>query len=364
VGDRQGPLEGVDMTPSFWKGRDVFITGITGFKGSWLALQLLQLGAKVSGFALSPPTNPSLFAHARLADVVDWTEGDVRCLDALSASMKQNRPDIVFHLAAQPLVRASYEQPVETFDTNVMGTVNLLESVRRSPATQVVVVVTSDKCYEDHPVAMGYREDDRLGGHDPYAASKACAELVTTAYRRSWFEHGGPATVTARAGNVIGGGDWARDRLVPDVIAALASQRPAVIRNPSCVRPWQHVLDPLAGYILLAERAWLSRREFDSAWNFGPSPESVQTVSIVADEICRQWGDRAEWRHEETHQAHESLLLTIDSEKARSKLGWKPAMAYEQAVAWTTRWYRAVLDGRDARPQTLRQIDEYRELAA
>jgi len=352
------------MTPAFWRGRSVFITGVTGFKGSWLALLLAHMGARVSGFSLSPPTKPSLFADGRLGDIVDWTEGDVRCLDAVSAALERHRPDVVFHLAAQPLVRASYEQPVETFATNVMGTVNLLEAVRCSLTTQVVVVVTSDKCYENQPVPGGYREDDRLGGHDPYAASKACAELVTSAYRRSWFEHGGPATVTARAGNVIGGGDWARDRIVPDVVVALASRQPAVIRNPSCVRPWQHVLEPLAGYVLLAERARLSRGEFNSAWNFGPSSGSVRTVSKLADEICRQWGDRAEWRHDATAQVHESLLLTIDSEKARATLGWRPVLEYDQAVAWTTRWYRAVLDGADARPHTARQIAEYQELAA
>jgi CDP-glucose 4,6-dehydratase len=357
-------MEGVEMIPDLWKGRSVLVTGVTGFKGSWLALSLLKMGAKVSGFALAPPTRPSLFESARLGDDVDWTAGDVRSLEALDETVRRTRPEVIFHLAAQPLVRASYDQPVETFDTNVMGTVHLLEAVRRSPDAKVVVVVTSDKCYEDHASRAGYREDDRLGGHDPYATSKACAELVTAAYRRSWFQTSGPTLVTARAGNVIGGGDWARDRLVPDIVTALADSRPAVIRNPACVRPWQHVLDPLAGYILLAERAWEARRDIDPAWNFGPSPEAMRPVCNVVGEICRHWGAGARWRHDASSQPHETLLLTIDSAKARSKLGWVPALSYEQAIEWTTLWYRAVLGGGDARRPTLRQLDEYWEMAA
>jgi CDP-glucose 4,6-dehydratase len=352
------------MNPAFWNGRSVFVTGITGFKGSWLAMMLSELGAKVSGYALAPPTQPSLFDRARLGDKVDWASGDVRNAEHVALAIRARRPEVVFHLAAQPLVRVSYEQPVATFDTNVMGTVHVLEAVRSCPATQVVVIVTSDKCYEVHPSSTGYREEDRLGGHDPYATSKACAELVTTAYRRSFFEDRGPAIVTARAGNVIGGGDWARDRIVPDVVTALAASKAAIIRNPQCVRPWQHVLDPLAGYMLLAERAWEARRDLDPAWNFGPSPESMQPVSNLAGEICRHWGKEAHWRHDPSVQPHETERLTLDSERARRKLGWAPCLAYEQAVEWTTQWYRIVLGGADARLRTLRQIQEFEEMAA
>jgi CDP-glucose 4,6-dehydratase len=352
------------MTPEFWRGRTVLVTGVTGFKGSWLALLLAQMGAKVAGYSLPPPTRPSLFERARLGDDVDWTDGDVRSVGGVVEAVRRVRPEVVFHLAAQPIVRLSYEQPVQTFDTNVMGTVHLLEAVRRSPATRVVVVVTSDKCYEDTGSSAGYREDDRLGGYDPYATSKACAELVTSAYRRSFFALGAPAVVTARAGNVIGGGDWARDRLVPDVVTALAANQPAVIRNPLCIRPWQHVLDPLAGYLLVAERAWEAGGAIDPAWNFGPNPESEQPVSRVAAEICRFWGDNARWQHDPSEQPHETLRLTLDSGKARKQLGWKPRLPYEQAVEWTTRWYRIVLGGGDARLPTLRQVQEFMELAS
>ncbi len=353
--------------PHFWRDRQVLVTGVTGFKGSWLALLLMQRGAKVSGFALPPPTSPSLFERARLGDRVGWTSGDLRSLAAVRGVVAERQPDIIFHLAAQPLVRVSYEMPVETFETNVMGTVHVLEAARRSPSTKVVVVVTSDKCYEDQPpsaAGRGYREDDRLGGHDPYATSKACAELVATAYRRSFFGEAGPTVVTARAGNVIGGGDWARDRIVPDVVTALAARRPALIRNPQCVRPWQHVLDPLAGYMRLAERARDARGALDAAWNFGPSEESMQPVSSLAGEICRLWGKDAQWEHDASVQPHETERLTLDSGRARERLGWAPSLPYADAVEWTTEWYRAVLGGGDARTRTLRQIEEFEERAA
>jgi CDP-glucose 4,6-dehydratase len=354
----------VEVKAAFWRGRTVLVTGVTGFKGSWLAMLLAHLGAKVSGYALAPPTRPSLFERAGLGRDVDWIEGDVRDLDRLQAVMRAQAPQVVFHLAAQPLVRVSYEAPVETFDVNVMGTVNLLEAVRGSSETRAVVVVTSDKCYEDAPRPGGYREDDRLGGHDPYAASKACAELVAQAYRRSFFGAGGPVVVTARAGNVIGGGDWAKDRLVPDIVTALAASRAAVIRNPQCVRPWQHVLDPLGGYLLLAEAAITASTDLEPSWNFGPSSTAMQPVATVAGQICRLWGKDAHWRHDGGVHPHEALKLTLDSARARDRLGWSPALPYEQAVEWTTEWYRIVLGGGDARLRTTRHLQQYLERAA
>jgi len=349
---------------AFWKGRPVMVTGMTGFKGSWLALWLARSGAKVSGYALAPPTMPSLFERAKVGTLVESTNGDVRSLAALKDELTKRQPEVIIHLAAQPIVRTSYESPVETFETNVMGTVNVLEAARTSPHVKVVVVVTSDKCYEDQQRGVAYREDDRLGGHDPYATSKACAELVAESYRRSLLGETGPAVVTARAGNVIGGGDWARDRLIPDIVTAFASGRPAIIRNPACVRPWQHVLDPLAGYLLLAERAWESRSGFSSAWNFGPPPDAMQPVSAVVEDLCRLWGGGARWERDGSSQPHETLLLTLDSAKAREKLGWAPRLAYADSLRWTADWYRQVANGGDARTWTVRQIETYEEMAA
>jgi len=352
------------MNAAFWRGRRVLVTGVTGFKGSWLALWLKSRGADICGFALPPPTEPSLFDTAQLGSLVAWTEGDVRSLDAVRAVLRERRPEVIFHLAAQPLVRASYDRPVETFATNVLGTVNVLEAVRASPSTRVVVVVTSDKCYADQPSPTGYREDDRLGGHDPYATSKACAELVAASYQRAIFGDRGPAIVTVRAGNVIGGGDWACDRLVPDVVRSLAAQQAVVVRNPMAVRPWQHVLDPLAGYALVAEKAWGAHAAFASAWNFGPSSESMQPVGAVVGDLCRLWGEGASWVQDVRTQPHEAEILRLDSQKSRTELGWTPRLDYGRALSWTADWYRNVLDGGNARVRTHRQIEEYEEMAA
>ncbi len=357
-------MEGVEVTPEFWRGRRVLITGVTGFKGSWLTLLLRRMGAKLSGFALPPPDGPSLFALASLGDDVDYISGDLRDLSQVMRAVRATRPEVIFHLGAQPLVRASYETPVETFATNVMGVVHVLEAARYAPEAKAVVVITSDKCYEDRPHAGAYREDDRLGGYDPYASSKACAELVASAFRSSFFQGKGPRIVTARAGNVIGGGDWARDRLVPDVVTALAAHREPVIRNPACVRPWQHVLDPLAGYLLLAQRSVEANDVVDPAWNFGPNPESMQPVSSVAGTICQRWGGGASWRHDPGAALHETHTLTIDSGKARAKLGWEPGLPYARAVEWTTDWYASVARGADPRRLTVHQIQEFMEVAA
>ena len=337
------------------------MTGVTGFKGSWLALWLRELGADVVGYSLAPPTSPSLFELAGVAHAARWIDGDVRDAARLRAAIKENDPEVVFHLAAQPLVRASYEEPVQTYETNVFGTVNLLDALRDAAAVRAVVVVTSDKCYENRESLRAYAEGDALGGYDPYSSSKACQEIVTAAYHRSFLQARGVGVATVRAGNVIGGGDWARDRIVPDAVTALASKQSILVRNPASVRPWQHVLDPLAGYIEVAAQL-LSRPEiFSEPFNFGPSPEGVRTVSELVTTICKLWGDGARWHSAELAQPHEARLLTLDSSKARAKLGWRPRLALEAALDWTVAWYKAQASGEDMGVRTLAQIRRYQE---
>lgn len=350
------------MNLAFWSGRTVLVTGHTGFKGSWLTLWLHHLGARVTGYALPPPTEPSLFALAGVGEGIHDVRGDVRELDALEAVMQREQPEVVFHLAAQSLVRLSYEQPVETYATNVMGTVHLLDAVRRVPAVRAVVVVTSDKCYENHERDRGYREDDALGGHDPYSSSKGCAELVTAAYRRSFFTAVGtdPAGIASvRAGNVIGGGDWARDRLMPDLLRAFADDTPALIRNPGSTRPWQHVLEPLGGYLALAHRLWSGDSRVQGSWNFGPLEAGVKPVAWVADEAAKCWGTTARWQTDAAAHPHEARALRLDVTKARAELGWEPVLTLDEAVAWTVRWYRSLKDGASARALTVRDVEEY-----
>jgi CDP-glucose 4,6-dehydratase len=351
------------MTEGFWRGRPVFLTGHTGFKGSWLSLWLHDLGAVVSGYALAPPSTPSLYELARVGEIVHGAHADVRDLPGLRQAMADARPEVVVHMAAQSLVRPSYEQPVATFATNVMGTVHVLEAARATPAVHAVVVVTSDKCYEDRAGSHAYREGDSLGGHDPYAASKACAELVTRSYRLA-FGGAGPRIASVRAGNTLGGGDWARDRLVPDLVRALGGGRTAVVRNPDAVRPWQHVLEPLAGYLEVAERLHAGASGADDAWNFGPGAGSERSVSELATEVCVLWGTGAAWRHEPAGESasHETRVLTLDAARARARLGWAPRLDYHSTVRWTVDWYRAVAAGADARATTLDQIRRYRGL--
>lgn len=350
---------------SFWKDRRVFLTGHTGFKGSWLALWLAQLGAKVDGYALAPETRPNLFDAANVAAVMQSQIGDVRDAAKLADAIQAARPDVVFHLAAQSLVRTSYAKPRETFETNVLGTVNVLEAVRHCDTVRAVVVVTSDKCYENLERDHAYREGDALGGHDPYSASKACAELVTGAYRRSFFAATRTGIASARAGNVIGGGDWAADRLLPDLVRAFGAGRAAQIRNPGAVRPWQHVLDPLAGYLILAERLCAAPETFAQAWNFGPDSGDVLPVREVADRMVALWGDGAAWAPDTAPQPHEARLLMLDAAKAREKLGWHPRLPVHEALEWTVRWYRqcAVSAGSaGAKNLALEQIDRYMQL--
>ena len=353
----------------FWRDRPVLITGHTGFKGAWLALWLQSLGARVSGLALEPPTRPSLFERADVAAGMAHRLGDIRDRGAVAATLATERPQVVLHLAAQSLVRESYQDPLATFEINVIGTANVLEAARLHNLStdapdriRAIVVVTSDKCYENHEQLQGYRETDPLGGFDPYSASKGCAEIVTASLRRSFAQvDGAPAIASARAGNVIGGGDWAKDRLVPDAFNAFEAGAPLVIRNPHAIRPWQHVLEPLAGYLMLAERLCERGDEFAEAWNFGPDPDSEKTVGEVSDKLVGYWRGGAQWRSDSTPQPHEAGFLKLDSSKARARLGWRPRLSLDEALRMSVDWRRAAAAASPAalRDLTLAQIDDY-----
>lgn len=355
------------MNPSFWSSKKVFITGHTGFKGSWLSLWLQQLGAEVTGYALPPPTNPSLFEFVKVAQGMNSVIGDIRDGTQLANVMQQAKPDIVIHLAAQPLVRQSYVNPVETYSTNVMGTVQLLEAVRQTPSVRAVVNVTTDKCYENKEWVWGYRENEPMGGFDPYSSSKGCAELVTAAYRNSFFntvrhsEHQ-VALATARAGNVIGGGDWANDRLIPDVLRAIESGQSANIRNPQATRPWQHVLEPLNGYLVLAEKLYTEGPAFAEAFNFGPAEEDAKPVQWIVEQLTQSWGDGASWHLDGGKHPHEAHYLKLDCSKARVMLGWQPNWNLAQALQAIIVWHRAHSahkSGAEMRALCLQQINEY-----
>ena len=345
----------------FWQGKRVFLTGHTGFKGAWLGLWLSELGAEVTGYALPPPTTPSLFETARLEGRLTHLLGDIRDPGPLSRALTAARPDVVFHLAAQSLVRPSYEEPVETFATNVMGTVNVLEALRQWGGARAAIFVTSDKCYDNRETGQAYREDDPMGGHDPYSASKGCAELVTAAYRRSFFQSGPSATrvATVRAGNVIGGGDWARDRLIPDLLDAFSRGEAAVVRFPDAIRPWQHVLEPLAGYLRLAEALWAGEPGAARAWNFGPRPEDAREVGWIAGRLAELWGEGATWRRTDAARPHEAGVLRLDWSKARERLGWRPVWALEEGLERVVAWRRAFGEGRDMRAFSLGQIADH-----
>ncbi|MBY8820725.1 CDP-glucose 4,6-dehydratase [Sphingomonas colocasiae] len=338
----------------------MLVTGHSGFKGSWLSLWLHALGAKVTGFALPPPTRPSLFEAARIGELIDHVEGDVRDAAAVRKVVEDARPEVIFHLAAQPLVRLSYEEPVETYATNVMGTVHVLEAARTVPGVAAVVCVTSDKCYENREWIWPYRENDPMGGHDPYSSSKGCAELVVAAYRRSFFQGAGPAVASVRAGNVIGGGDWAADRLLPDLVRAFEAGAAPLIRSPEAVRPWQHVLEALGGYLLIADRLLGGEAQFADAWNFGPADDDARPVSWIVDRMRAAWGDGAGGPLADTGpRPHEAGLLRLDCSKARAALGWRPALTLEGAIDWIVTWHKAIGAGGDARAVTLSQIADY-----
>jgi len=349
------------MNPDLWRGRRVFLTGHTGFKGAWLALWLRRLGAMLTGYALPPDTAPNLFDAASVGEGMRSIAGDVRDPVSLRAALGESEAEVVFHLAAQSLVRESYARPSDTYATNVMGTVHLLDAVREAKSVKAVVVVTSDKCYENREWDWPYRENEALGGRDPYSSSKACAELVASAYRGSFFNH---ATIaTARAGNVIGGGDWAKDRLVPDLIRAFSTGQPAVIRNPLAIRPWQHVLEPLHGYLILAEA--LLRGEAAEAWNFGPTDSDVRPVQWVADELARRWGGNASWAQDSGAHPHEAHTLKLDSARARNVLCWRPRLSLHESLDWVVEWHqRFNIASASAAELTLRQVERFEALSA
>jgi CDP-glucose 4,6-dehydratase len=347
-----------------WKGKRVFLTGHTGFKGGWLALWLASKGATVRGYALDPGTTPNFFSEARVAEAIEDIRGDIRDGAKLEHALRGFAPDVVFHLAAQPLVRHSYEDPIGTYETNVIGTARLLDAVRRTESVRAVISVTTDKCYENKEWLWGYRETDPLGGYDPYSSSKACAEIVSAAFRQSYFplekiaQHR-CAIGTARAGNVIGGGDWSADRLIPDLVRGFLAGQPVPIRRPKAIRPWQHVLEPLMGYIQLAEHLLTLDARYATAFNFGPADDDARSVEWIVDRMTGFWGCGASWVLNPEPGAHEAGYLKLDASRARSELGWKPRFRLEDALRLTVDWYKAWQDGSDMHHFTLDQIAAY-----
>lgn len=347
------------MNAEFWRDRKVLVTGHTGFKGSWLTLWLHAMGARVCGYSLAPATSPSLFEVARVPSICESHIGDIRDRARFEAVVEAFQPEVVLHLAAQALVRPSYVDPVETYSVNVVGLATVFDVVRRCETVRTVVNVTSDKCYENNEWVWGYRETDPMGGYDPYSSSKGCAELVTAAFRRSYFAEAGKALASGRAGNVIGGGDWALDRLVPDFVRAITEGRELVIRMPRATRPWQHVLEPLSGYLALAEAAATGEAAFASGFNFGPSEDSVKPVAWIAETICDVWGDGAAWRIAENSDLHEAQNLQLDSAKARKLLRWAPRWTIREALSQVVAWHKAHLGGADMQAVCLSQIEDY-----
>jgi CDP-glucose 4,6-dehydratase len=369
VAIRQSALEDLAMNPAFWHGKRVLLTGHTGFKGSWLSLWLQSMGAQVTGYALAPPTNPSLFDMADVGKGMTSVIGDIRDLSKLQVVFAEHQPEIVIHMAAQPLVRYSYQNPVETYATNVMGTVHLLEAVRNTPGVKAVVNITTDKCYENREWVWGYRENEPMGGFDPYSNSKGCAELVSAAYRSSFFnannyaQHG-VATATVRAGNVIGGGDWAQDRLIPDILAAFEQGRKVDIRNPHAIRPWQHVMEPLRGYLTLAEQLFEHGPSFGEGWNFGPNDEDAKPVGWIVEQMAALWGADAQWQVDTGEHPHEAHYLKLDISKARSRLNWHPALRLQDALALIIDWSKQHTAGANMRQLTLSQLQAYQALTS
>ena len=348
------------VNPDFWRGKRVFLTGHTGFKGSWLSLWLQSMGAELHGLALTPPTTPNLFEVANVASGMGSTIGDIRDYETVRATMAAFKPDIVIHMAAQPLVRLSYSEPVATYATNVMGTVHVLEAARHAGTVGAIVNVTTDKCYENKEWAWGYREDEPMGGYDPYSNSKGCSELVTSAYRRSFFQAKGIALASARAGNVIGGGDWALDRLVPDILQAFEKKQPVIIRNPNATRPWQHVLEPLSGYLALAEHLYSENgQQFAEGWNFGPHDDDARPVQWIVEHLVNSWGNGASWQLDGGEHPHEANYLKLDISKAKARLGWTPSWHLGTALEKITTWHHAWLAGKNMQQLCQQQIAEY-----
>jgi CDP-glucose 4,6-dehydratase len=348
---------------TFWKGRKVFITGHTGFKGSWLSLWLNQLGATVTGYALESPTVPALFDDAGVDAVLqNSVYGDIRDAGKFTKAMQDARPEIIIHMAAQPLVRDSYIDPVATYSTNVMGTVNMFEAVRQISTAKAVLNITTDKCYENDDRVVGYCEHDSIGGYDPYSSSKGCSELVSSAYRRSFLQEAGVAVATARAGNVIGGGDWAKDRIVPDAMRAFINNDKLIVRNPFSTRPWQHVLEPLSGYLMLCQQLIEQPHNFSQSWNFGPNDEDAQPVSMLADIMVKSWGNEASWELDDgNNHLHEANYLKLNCANARKRLKWHPIWNLKQALEETVKWYKARHNKLDMYEFTLKQIESYQQ---
>ncbi|MDC0098311.1 CDP-glucose 4,6-dehydratase [Flavobacteriaceae bacterium] len=345
---------------SFWKGKKVFLTGHTGFKGSWLSLWLQNMGALVKGYSLDVNTKPALFIEANVSAEMESEIGDIRNLEQLTKSIVSFSPDILIHMAAQPLVRLSYHEPVDTYTTNVIGTVNVLEAARKCKKLKAIVSVTTDKCYENREWDWGYRESEPMGGHDPYSSSKGCAELVTSAYRRSFFSSEDTASLaSARAGNVIGGGDWAEDRLIPDILRAFEKSKPVVIRNPLSTRPWQHVLEPLSGYLVLAQELFLNGDNFAEGWNFGPKDEDCKPVSWILDKMVESWGGNASWSLDKENNPHEAGFLKLDCSKAASRLKWKPKWNLQLTLRSIVEWHQIYSNGGDVKKQCLKEINTY-----
>jgi len=342
----------------FWKGKRVFLTGHTGFKGSWISLWLSSLGAKVKGYALTPPTSPSLFNEAMVDSIIDSQIGDIRDQEVLHESMTGFNPDILIHMAAQPLVRYSYDAPVETYEVNVIGTTKVLEVARSCPNLKAIVNITTDKCYENDGRSEGYKEGDPMGGHDPYSSSKGCAELVTSSYRRSFFQGKGVGIASARAGNVIGGGDWADDRLIPDILRSFEKNESVVIRNPKATRPWQHVLEPLSGYLILAQKLYESQRECAEGWNFGPNEQDAKPVDWILDQMILKWPNSS-WELDSSFSPHEAGFLKLDISKAKSKLDWQPVWELRQTLEKIISWHQAWLNKEDMKAVCLAEIENY-----
>ena len=342
----------------FWQGKRVFLTGHTGFKGSWLSLWLVSLGAEVKGYALNPSTSPSLFNEAKINSIVDSQIGDIRDQNMLHKSMIEFNPDILIHMAAQPLVRYSYDAPIETYEVNVIGTAKVLEVARSCPNLKAIVNITTDKCYENDERSQGYKEDDPMGGYDPYSSSKGCAELVTSAYRRSFFQDLGIGLASVRAGNVIGGGDWADDRLIPDILKSFERNKTVMIRNPKAVRPWQHVLEPLSGYLILAQNLYINPGNFSEGWNFGPNEKDVKSVDWILDKISAKW-PYSSWKSDQSFSPHEAGFLKLDISKAKSRLSWKPVWGLSYTLEKIIDWHQSWLSEEDMQMVCLKEIKEY-----
>ena len=348
------------VDPVFWKDKKVFLTGHNGFKGAWLSLWLQSMGAIVKGYSLEPNTIPNLFTEAYVGNNMESEIGDIRDLNQISKSMLDFNPDILIHMAAQPLVRLSYEEPVDTYTTNVIGTVNVLEAARKCSNLKSIISVTTDKCYENKEWDWGYRESEPMGGHDPYSSSKGCAELVTSAYRRSFFSSKNTASLaSARAGNVIGGGDWAEDRLIPDILRAFEKSESVVIRNPLSTRPWQHVLEPLSGYLVLAQELFLNGDEFAEGWNFGPKDEDCKPVSWILDKMVENWGGNANWSLDKKNNPHEAGFLKLDCSKAHIRLKWKPKWNLQITLKSIVEWQLLYINEGDIKKQCLKEINNY-----